>query len=141
MRSIGRGEDRRAGGAALLDPPEVDIGGREQAEAAVVMFRLYQGKKTWPWARASWIEPNRSGNPGRYFSVLNWASENGLSFDTCGRLCVLVTPRSASKRAMGLEVIAEPRSAWIVNWPRAMPWRAHVAWMNCSARLALSRWA
>ncbi len=30
---------------------------------------LYQGKKTWQWACASWIEPKRSGNAGRYFSV------------------------------------------------------------------------
>src|SRR5438552_9192367 len=45
MRSIGRGEDRRAGGAALLDPPEVDIGGREQADAAVVMFRVVPGEE------------------------------------------------------------------------------------------------
>src|SRR5437016_2237871 len=55
----------------------------------------------------------------------NWASENGLSLETCGRAWVLVTPRSASNRATGSEVIAEPRSAWIVNWPRAMPVRAH----------------
>jgi hypothetical protein len=52
---------------------------------------LYQGKKTWQCARASWIDPNRVGNVGRYFSVLNYASENGLSFETCGREWVLVT--------------------------------------------------
>jgi hypothetical protein len=47
---------------------------------------------------------------GWYFSVLKWAFENGLSFETCGRKWVLVTPRSASKKATGLKVIAEPRS-------------------------------
>src|SRR5437773_923251 len=30
--------------------------------------------------------------------VRNWLSEKGLSSETCGRLCVLVTRRSASKR-------------------------------------------
>ena len=28
----------------------------------------------------------RPGKPGRYFSVLNWASENGLSSETWARL-------------------------------------------------------
>ena len=68
-----------------------------------------------PRRRTSGIEPNRDGNAGWYFSVLNCASENGLSLETCGRPWVLVTPRSASKRATDFEVIAEPRSAWIVS--------------------------
>ena len=88
---------------------------------------MYHGKKTWQWARASWIEPKRSGKAGRYLRVLNCASENGLSLETCGRAWVLVTPRSASKRATGLEVIAGPRSAWMVSCPRSMPCRPQVA--------------
>jgi hypothetical protein len=36
--------------------------------------------------------------------VRNWLSEYGLSSETCGRLCVLVTPKSASKKATGLEL-------------------------------------
>jgi len=51
------------------------------------------------------MHPKRSGNSGRYFRVRNWLSEYGLSFETCGRLCVLVTPRSASKNATGLDLI------------------------------------
>jgi len=39
---------------------------------------LYQPKKCWQKARASWIEPNRSGNSGRYFMVRNWLSLEGL---------------------------------------------------------------
>jgi len=50
-------------------------------------------------------------------------------------------PRSASRNATGFEVIAGPRSAWIVSWFRAIPWRAQVSWMNRSASVALSRWA
>jgi hypothetical protein len=42
---------------------------------------LYQGKNSWQCARAASIEPNRAGNAGRYFRVLNWASEYGLSSD------------------------------------------------------------
>ena len=37
----------------------------------------------------------RSGNSGRYFSVLNRLSENGLSSETCGRLWDLVIPSVA----------------------------------------------
>ena len=47
-----------------------------------------------PNARASASEPNRSGKPGAYFSVLNAASLYGLSLETCGRECDRATPRS-----------------------------------------------
>jgi hypothetical protein len=39
------------------------------------------------------MEPNLPGNCGQYLSVLNCASEYGLSLLTCGRLWDLVTPR------------------------------------------------
>src|SRR4030065_2661751 len=68
-------------------------------------------------ARASWIEPNRSGNPDVYLRVLNWDSEKGLSLETWGRPWVLVPPRSESSSATFLEVIEEPRSAWMVSCP------------------------
>jgi hypothetical protein len=42
---------------------------------------LYQGKKAWQCTRAASIESNRPGKSGRYFSVLNCASLNGLSLD------------------------------------------------------------
>ena len=82
------------------------------------------------------MESNRSGKSGRYFRVLNWASEYGLSLETCGRLCDLVTPRSASRNATGLEVIEEPRSAWMVSWSRPMPCLAQVSAISSSARAA-----
>jgi len=46
------------------------------------------------------MQPKRLGNCGWYFNVLKWASENGLSFEVCGLLCDLVTPRSASSKAV-----------------------------------------
>ena len=55
-----------------------------------------------------------SGKSGTYLRVLNWASENGLSFETRGRECDWVTPRSASSAETGLEVIEVPRSACTV---------------------------
>ena len=50
--------------------------------------------------------------------VLKWFSENGLSLEVWGRLCDLVTPRSASRRAVALAFMEGPRSACSVNWPR-----------------------
>src|SRR5678816_4215001 len=88
---------------------------------------LYQPKKSWQNVLASSIEAKRSGKPGRYLRVLNCDSENGLSLETCGREWVLVTPRSASKNATGLEVIDEPRSACIVNCPAGTPCLAMVS--------------
>jgi hypothetical protein len=41
-----------------------------------------------------------------------------LSLETCGRLWVLVIPRSESRNATDLDVIADPRSAWTVSCSR-----------------------
>src|SRR5450759_3991836 len=49
------------------------------------------------------MQLKRSGNSGRYFMVRNWLSEYGLSSQTCGRLWVLVTTRSASRKAIGMQ--------------------------------------
>src|SRR3954447_18904828 len=46
--------------------------------------------------------------------VLNWASEYGLSFEVRGRECERRTPRSTSISDTGFEVMAPPRSAWMV---------------------------
>lgn len=43
------------------------------------------------------MEPNRSEKSGRYFKVLKWASEDGLSFEQCGLEWLFVTRRSASR--------------------------------------------
>src|SRR3954462_74240 len=59
------------------------------------------------------MQPKRFGNWGWYFRVLKWASENGLSLEVWGRLCDLVTPRSASIRAVAF--MGPP--AWRVSWP------------------------
>src|ERR1039458_8601545 len=85
------------------------------------------------------MEPNRSGNSGRYLRVLNWLSEYGLSSETCGRLWVLVTPRSASISATGLEVIEVPRSAWMVRVPATMDCFSQVAAISRLANSAVSR--
>jgi len=47
----------------------IDVVGRQQAEATVAVFRVVSGEEDLAVepGRASWIEPNRSGNPGRYF--------------------------------------------------------------------------
>jgi hypothetical protein len=108
MVRVRRGEHGRARCDALLGQAVVHVGRREQAETGVVVLVLYQGKKTWQCARASWIDPKRTGNAGRYFSVLNWASENGLSWlsgsararTTCigARVVDLDTPRRCGTR-------------------------------------------
>jgi hypothetical protein len=41
----------------------------------------YQRKKRSQNTRASSMQPNRSGKSGRYFNVLKFDSEKGLSFD------------------------------------------------------------
>src|SRR6266404_6217790 len=65
----------------------------------------------------------------------------GLSFETCGRLCVFVIPRSASNKATGLDVIDVPRSAWIVSCSGAMFCLPLVSPISRLANSALSRGA
>ena len=98
----------------------VDVGGGVQAEAASAGGRGCTRGRTAGSApgRAS-MEAKRPGKSGRYFRVLNCASEYGLSLLTWGRQWDWMTPRSASRNATGLEVIEEPRSAWMVSWPAA----------------------
>ena len=102
---------------------------------------LYQRKNAWQKTRASSRLPKRAGKSGRYFSVLNWASENGLSLETWGREWLRVTPRSASNSATGLLVIDVPRSAWRNNWPGPIPCVAQVSAINRWASAADSRGA
>jgi len=79
----------------------------------VMMFLVVPGKERLAKARESSMEPKRSGNSGLYLRVLNWLSEYGLSSETCGRLWVFVTPRSAINSATGFEVIEVPcRRGW-----------------------------
>ena len=68
---------------------------------------LYQAKKFWQCARASSMLPKRAGKSGRYFIVLNCASEYGLSSETWGRLWLLATPRSTSSRVSDDNAYAE----------------------------------
>jgi hypothetical protein len=89
----------------------VHVVGRQQAEAAVMMFGVVPREEALA-VDAGVLERAEAVWEGwRYFNVLKWASEYGLSFDTWGRECVLVTPRSASRNATDFEVIAWPRSA------------------------------
>ena len=69
---------------------------------------------------------------------LNCDSENGLSFGTCGREWLLVTPRSASRNATGLDAIDEPRSACKVSWSGSMECLVTVSSMSSCARVARS---
>src|SRR5487761_1997744 len=84
------------------------------------------------------MQPNLLGNVGWYFRVLKWLSENGLSLDVCGRLCDLVTPRSASISAVDLAFIGPPRSACRVSWPGGTLCLVMVSSNNALNRVALS---
>ena len=77
-RAVPDREDRR--GAAVVD------GGWCQIAQAAVMVRVVVPREeiAADVARCA-SEPNRPGNSGRYFTVRNCASENGLSLLTRGR--------------------------------------------------------
>jgi len=81
---------------------------------------LYQATKSRIHTRACSIESNRSGYDGRYLTVLNAASEYGLSSDTLGRDRLRATARSSRSFAILIEVICAPRSECMASWPGAM---------------------
>ena len=115
MRRIGRCEHNRPRRDAFLGQTLMHVSGRQEPEARMMMLGVVPGEE--PVAvRAGILDRAKSLRKHRLvLQRLDCASEKGLSFETCGREWVFVTPRSASKNATGFEVIAEPRSAWIVN--------------------------
>ena len=100
----------------------VEHGRSEQADSGVMMFLVIPVEEV----------------DGEGFSVLDGAEE-GLSLEPWGWLWILVTPRSLSRNATGLEVIEEPRSAWTVSWLGRMRCLRQVSSKSCLTRLALSR--
>ena len=116
-----RGDDRW--GAAVMDGLRASSCRSPSGDARCCTRR----RRFWQYPRPSWMEPKRSGKPGRYFRVLNCASEYGLSLEVCGRESDLVTPRSASSRATGLLVIEGPRSECMVSWSGSIPCRRQVS--------------
>jgi hypothetical protein len=109
MGRIRRGEHGGALGHALLGQAEVHIVGREQPEAAMVMLGVVPGEEDVPVGPGVWERANRSGNAGRYFSVLNCASENGLSLDRCNSDMGVGLLRETS-RAVGVATSCTYRS-------------------------------
>ena len=75
MLLVGGGKDAGPGSLDGGSAAVVDVGGGVQAEAAVAVLVVVPGKKSRQCALAASMEPNRAGNPGRYFRVLNCASE------------------------------------------------------------------
>jgi hypothetical protein len=81
------------------------------------------------------------GELGPVLEGAELALAEGLSLLTCGRLWLFVTPRSASRRASGLAVRGDPRSARMVSWPCSTFRSATVSASRASARRAFSAWA
>src|SRR5271166_237179 len=119
----------------------VDGGRSHQTDTAVAVIVVVPVEELLAVSPSVLIEPKRSGKSGRYFRVLNCASEYGLSSDTCGRLCVLATSRSMRSAATGFDRMLVPRSAWSVRVPGAMFSFSRVSAMSCSASSADSRCA
>jgi hypothetical protein len=113
-----------SGGLEVVGLAVVDLVRGHEADPGMVVVLVVPSDDAAAdvWAQgpkrlASSMQPKRSGNSGWYVRVLKWASENGLALEVEGRLCDMVTPRSASIRAVALACMGPPRSAWRVRWP------------------------
>ncbi len=111
MRGIGCREYGRPRGDALLGPAVMNIGGRQQPEAAVMMLGVVPGEEDVAVSPGvlDRTEPLGEGRP--VLQRLELRLRERVVVGDVGRLWVLVIPRSASKSATGFEVIAGPRSA------------------------------
>lgn len=85
VSGVSAGEDAGTDLEQSVRPTVVDVGRGEHGDPAVAVLAVVPGKEVGAESPGVLIEPNRSGKPGRYLSVLNWASEYGLSSLTCGR--------------------------------------------------------
>jgi len=93
MRRVCVGEDACSRSEALIGEAEVDLVRGQEADAAVSMLAVVSRRK----GRSEHGCAARSQAPGKegpVFSVLNCASEKGLSFETLGLEWLCVTPRS-----------------------------------------------
>ena len=82
------------GGGQGLGTPGLD--GCGPAEPAVAVLVVVPGEEVLAVRPGGFDRGEPGGEGGRYFSVLNCASEYGLSLDTWGREWDWVTPRSAN---------------------------------------------
>jgi hypothetical protein len=75
--------------------PEVDVCAGVEARSLSGDARRRRRRRLQS-VRASVMLEERFARSSSILSVLNWLSEYGLSFDTCGRECPWSTPRSHS---------------------------------------------
>ncbi len=95
----------------FMSSSEMNVCWGQKSNTAVMMFVVIPAEKfSRPTARirqatkTCWIIR-------AVFQSFKLTSENGLSLETCGRECVLVTPKSDMSNATGFEVIELPLSA------------------------------
>jgi hypothetical protein len=121
--------------------PETDHRRRQQSQSRVAVLVVVPRKEDVAENAGVFDGTEAVGDSGRYFSVRNWLSECGSSSRTYGRLWVLVTPRSASRKATGFDRMTRPRSACSVSSPGGIWCFSSVSAMKASANSAPSRWA
>ena len=82
---VGRVQGELALSADLAGGAVVDAGGGVQPDAGVAVLVVVVGEELLGERAGVGQGPEALGKTGAYFSVLNAASENGLSLETCGR--------------------------------------------------------
>jgi len=86
MSGVGRGQHRLSASQHGVGLTESGPSPASAAQAPVVMLVVLPMENSPQNSKPCSMLVKRSGNSGRYLSVLNWLSENGLSSETCGRL-------------------------------------------------------
>jgi hypothetical protein len=135
MGPVGSFKDGRALGALGLGESIVDIVGREEADAGMVVLGVVPGEEVPTVGAGVFL---RAKTVGEIRTVLH-----GFEVPLRERIVVgnvrTLAGNTASRKATGFEIMGEPRSACRVSWPGSMLWRLQVSSMKAWATEAHSR--
>ena len=124
MSGVGGGEHLGAGVVGVLGLAVVDDLGGQQADARVAVLGVVPAEEVLAEGSGLLDRGEAVREAGAVLQGLELRLGVRVVVRDVGREWVLVTPRSASRKATGLEVIEDPRSAWRVNCPAGRPaWR------------------
>jgi hypothetical protein len=141
MRGVGAVEHLGAGAGDGLATAMVHIGRGKQRDPAVVVLVVIPAEEALAEGAGVVDRAEPVGERRVVFEGLELSLGVGVVVGDMGRECDLVTPRSASNMATGLEVIEVPRSAWMASWSQVTPWAAMASASSASTRRAFSAWA
>jgi hypothetical protein len=132
-------EHATAPGADLRCSPAVDVGRGVVPDAGMTMVLVVPAEEATAEGAGVLQRAEAVGELGPVLEGLELRLRVGVVVGAVRPGVLLVTPRSASIRATGLELIEGPRSAWMVSWSSSTLCLPMLSASSRSANTAVSR--